>query len=122
MYNLDKCDCCGVDKYINFEKCEFVKCEDICTSIDDTGRLLFVNVKITNLVCSSKIAVGVILYDKCKIQGFKVEKIDVEHDYDPYCTDLDPIPFCFVLPDKSLCDEKELKIKVISNYIDINCC
>lgn len=110
------------EKEIIFNKCELCKEECIRTRLCDTGRLLYVDVKVNNAICNSKIAIAVIVYDECTIKGFKVREIDFkEYNCEKCSSDCNIESFCFVLPDDELCNERCLKVKVIANYIDIKC-
>ena len=106
---------------IKFNSCESTKFETISTCLDDTGRLLFVKINLRNVLCNSSLSVGVILYVHDIIKGYKIRKVIVKCPccscFD--CANIELDEFCFVLPDKDLCLEEEISIRVIAHYTDI---
>ena len=135
----DKYDKC--DKYDDYDKCkkdhksDCLKTKEICLdpcelckivkaepiAIDKKGaRLLTVKVKICNVCFDKKVAVAVIIYDKCRrIVAFKGFTTMLSRDCEcgrDACGTIER-KLIFVIPDQDLCDILELDVRVIANYV-----
>lgn len=109
-------DCCSnAKKDICFPPCDIIKkeCISVCPSCQ--GRLLILHVNLKNICPNKIIAVGVLIYKDKKLYAFKVKKIRTGCNCK--CKDVDAGKFCFVFPDKHLCEKRKLKVKVISHYV-----
>lgn len=111
-------------KYDMCTKCSCELCNNICAeavNIEKHGaKLLTVKVKVKNVCVGKKVAIAVIIYDKCdRILAFKgfttIIKKKNECDEDA-CGTIER-KLVFVLPDKDEFDPCDLNVRTIGNYI-----
>lgn len=118
---------CIVRENIKYDSCTLCKKVDILPiDIQEcSGRVLQANLTINNVCFGKKLAIGVIIRNKCKeIIAFKAFTITLQKksgcaDYDDSCGTLTHKLF-FVLPESDICSPFELNISVIANY-SFNC-
>jgi len=126
----DKCDKerkehksdCSKNKDICIDPCELcktVKAEPL--DLEKKGaRLLTVKVRVNNVCFNKKVAIAVIIYDKChRIISFKgfIAMACQENKCDrDECGSIER-KLIFVIPDQDLCDPLELDVRVLANYV-----
>lgn len=132
------CDCCcDASEDVTFNACENFK--EI--TIDDVllkcqGRLLKVDVELDRVCPGRDINVGVLVceevtgtdqsgkdvVDESIIRGFRACTLNVPGESEECIDNVNVGPFCFVIPEDNLCDERDLKVHVIAHYSNLGSC
>lgn len=96
-------------------------------ALENTGRILQLDVNLTNVCPGRRVALAVILTEKDRsgishARGFKTFTIPA-HSL-PRCSDVQVSCIRFILPDAELCAERTLQAQFIAHYIDNDfaCC
>ena len=96
-------------------------------ALEDTGRILELDVNLTNVCPGRRVALAVILTElddngMPQQRGFKTFTIPAH--YLPGCSDVQVTCIRFVLPDDNLCEDRILQAQFIAHYIDngFACC
>ncbi|WP_432401179.1 hypothetical protein [Wukongibacter sp. M2B1] len=84
------------------------------------SRLLRINILLKNVCRGRKIALGILVCEGKTIKGFKGTEIVVPGKPGSGCTDIRITNFCFVLPEKNICDRRKVDVKAIAHYTDLN--
>lgn len=115
-------DCCfDISEGVFFDKCQDNEEKTIGpVRLKCQARLLKINVLLKNVCRGRKIALGVIVCEGKKTKGFKGTEIEIPGKPGSGCTTIKINNFCFVLPDKSICDKKRFEVKVVAHYTDLN--
>lgn len=113
-------ECCfEMPEKIIFDKCQDKKEKTIGpVRLKCQARLLRLNVVLKNVCKGRKIAIGVLVIEDKKTKAFKGTEIMVPGERGKGCVDIKINNFCFVLPEKSICDKRKVEAKVIAHYID----
>lgn len=90
------------------------------------------DVKLDRVCPGRDVNVGVLVCDEdCNnstIKGFRACTLCISSDLslgkgkDDCVDNVSVGPFCFVIPDENLCDEKDLKVHVIAHYTNLGPC
>lgn len=104
---------------IKFDSCEKYKNVTI-TALTNGGRILNVFVNLNKICPNSKLAIGVLLYEKVSEsiipRGIRTLEISTPSEV---CNNLKVGPFEFIIPEQNnLSYERQFYAKVISHYID----
>lgn len=115
-------DCCfDMTEDVFFDKCQDYEEKTVKpVRLQCQARLLKINVFLKNVCRGRKVAIGVIVCEGDKTRGFKGTEIEVPGKPCSGCTSIKINNFCFVLPERSICDKRKLKVKVIAHYTDLN--
>lgn len=114
------CSCCFADeKPVNYSNCELTKTEHLNNiTLDCTGRLLDVNVTLTN-VCPNKFAnVAVLVFEGAKLLSIKVRRLFTGNGT-ACIPSLNAGKFCFVFDDDPCPQARTFTVRIVANYIEI---
>ena len=128
---------CPIPVDLKLEKCQDSLIVDLGdVYLESLGRIVQINLTVKNVCPHKRVALGVILTEEDKKhmehqRGMKAITIPA-HNY-PNCRDVQVKCIKFVLPEdlnvsggsgQSLCSERNLRVRVIANYIDTDfrCC
>ena len=116
------------DEKIRVGSCNSCGSCDLCSNINADpvdmekhgARLLTVRIKVTNVCFDKKVAVAVIIYDKCRrilaFRGFITKVCRDSECCKGECGTIER-KIVFVLPEDDMCDPLELDIRTAANYI-----
>lgn len=108
------------EKEFSFKKNDDVICKDIEGIISDQGRLFAVDVNLYKVLCNKTIAIGVLVYEGEILRGFKVKQVYTGKAYGYRYRDINSGKIYFVFPEEDVSKERNFKVKVIANYINLN--
>lgn len=115
-------DCCfDISKDVEFGKCE--DNEEVTVgpvTLSCQARLLKVNVFLKNVCRGRKVALGVLVCEKNSTIGFKGTEVIIPGKPGSGCTNIKITNFCFVIPERNICDKRKVEVKVIAHYTDLN--
>lgn len=136
MHKIDNC----CTKEITIPKCCDSILNEVCLPITESGKILAINLILKHVLVNKRISIAVLVFEGKILKGFKVRTINTGScDSDNYnskddseCSEFLKYKaesvyknvksgnFYFVFPSQDECENKRLKIKIITHYTDIN--
>lgn len=115
----ESCSCCFADERpVDYSKCEVSKTENFNNvTLDCTGRLLDVNVRLTNVCPNKFVNVAVLVYECGKLLSLKVCRLFTGNG-SACIPSLNTGKFCFVFDDEPCPPARTFTIKIVANYLE----
>lgn len=117
----DECCCFEARRKVDLGKCQDTVEETIGpVKLKYQARLLKINVILRDVCRGRKIVIGVLVSEGKKTRGFRGTEIAVPGELGGGCVSIKVSDFCFVLPEKSICDKRKVEVKIIAHYTDLD--